>query len=675
MTGLRLGLSLTAIAAALLTSGCATQPAEDWSRFPSAAWPANGGDWNASRYSALSEINAGNLKSLAGAWIADLGGESVKGSPVMQDGMLFVATTGGHVVALDARTGKTVWSYKPATGPTVSFLNKGVSVGGGLVFFGLADASIAAIDEKTGRPVWTTYIGDGPRRPGMAISAAPAYAKGLVISGLGSGDAGIRGRVVALDAKTGKQVWQFDTTPGPGEPGNETWPQDSAAWRNGGAGVWMTPSIDPELGLVYFGTGNAAPQYGGEVRPGDNLYAATAIALDLQTGKMRWHFQTTHHDIWEADLGTPLVLYDSMVDGHPRKAIAILRTDGYLFLLDRVTGAPIIPVEERPVRQNARLATAPTQPYPVGAESVGPRCVPQELVPPAFKLGCVYDPVDYTDPNTVVPTDARNAPMSYSPDTGYFYVSAGVNASWIRRADNPYFFIIPSVPGLKTYGVFAAIDSRTDRIVWQKRFDHTLSFGGGSLATKGGLVFHEEPDGNLDADDVRTGENLWRFQTGSYDSLQAGSSVAGPLISYAVDGEQYVVKPGSQLWAFKLGGPIGPQLAPKLPPNETQFSGRIVTTNKIEMTATLHGSGGIKGPIDFKDEYAFQPVRAKLKAGDKVTWTNTGKDKHSATAIDGSWSTGEVAPGKSVTLTFKRRGTYTYICKDHPWSYGQLIVE
>ena len=207
------------------------------------------------------------------------------------------------------------------------------------------------LTSKTGQLVWDGLAGEDPPAAGQFISVAPVVADGKVLVGVGSGDAGFRCRLAALDIKTGKQVWTFISIPGPGEVGHDTWPADSDAWEHGGGGVWATPTVDTELGLVIFGTGSAYPQYGGDVRPGANLYTASVVAVDLKTGKYKWHFQTAHHEIWESDVGGPEILYDAKVDGKTVKAVAALRTDGYLFLLDRKTGKPIMPVEERPVKQ------------------------------------------------------------------------------------------------------------------------------------------------------------------------------------------------------------------------------------------------------------------------------------------------------------------------------------
>ena len=221
-------------------------------------------------------------------------------------------------------------------------------------------------------------------------------------------------------------------------------------WRAGGGAVWSPPAVDTELGLVYFGTGNPNgnpdgllgqhptkhpgphPSHAGDLRPGTALFTASLVALDLKTGAYRWHFQLTHHDIFDMDVVTPVVLYDTTVDGRPRKGIAVLRTDGYLFLLDRVDGSPLLPIEERPVPQDPYQVTFPTQPFPVGGDQVVPNCVEPWLMPPGFKSGCYFTPLN--QPNLMVPyIGTRQAPMAYSRDTGYFYMAASVNPFWATR--------------------------------------------------------------------------------------------------------------------------------------------------------------------------------------------------------------------------------------------------
>ena len=220
-------------------------------------WATNGGDWSNSRYAHLDQITSDSVGKLGGAWRTELPGASSKATPIVENGVMYVAAggaailggAGGSVYALDAKTGAILWSFA-TPGAGISALGKGVAVGGGLVFVGLANAHIAAIDAKTGKLAWDGIAGDDPPVTGQFISAAPVYANGLVLCGIGSGDAGIRGQLVALDAKTGKMAWRFETIPGPGKPGHETWPQDNDVWKHGGGGVWVNPAVDPELGLA-----------------------------------------------------------------------------------------------------------------------------------------------------------------------------------------------------------------------------------------------------------------------------------------------------------------------------------------------------------------------------------------------------------------------------------------
>jgi alcohol dehydrogenase (cytochrome c) len=638
-------------------------------------WPAVGGDWANDHYSTLTQIGTANVKQLGGAWVHQFDGERSRGTPVVADGRMFV-TAGTHVYAFDPATGDELWSYKLDTPPIGLF--KGVAVGEGKVYVGLMEGAVVALDEKTGKPVWKQDIADqaaGGGQGGQWVAGAPAYVNGVVVAGLSGARSPVDrndGRVAALDAKTGKLKWVFHIVPGPGEAGRETWPQDSDIWKRGGGAVWVTPAVDAELGLVYLGTGNPIPELGGEVRAGDNLYTAAVVALDIRTGKLRWHYQLTHHDIYEMDLGTPLVLYDAKVKGGARKAIGVMRTDGYLFLLDRKTGKPVLPVEERPVPQSARMKTAPTQPFPVGADQFGPNCVAKDVVPAGFQPGCYFDVIDIDKPNLIAPTaTARSSPMAYSPATGMFYVAGAVAPIWLQRWDDPFVFSgdgVNNVPGVKLHGVMAGIDAKTDKIVWQKNTPYRIENGSGFTATAGGLLFHGEPDGNLQALDARTGDVLWQFQTGFDES--------GPVAVYQAKGQEYVsVLAAGALWAFKLGGTVQPMPAPPPPPTESSFRGKIEATDHIQIGAELADNRAIVRSIKYMNEYTYKPLRAKVKAGTVVTWTNTGKLPHSATAVDGSWTTGEIAPGQSATVKFDKPGNYTYSCSDHPWSYAQLVVD
>jgi quinohemoprotein ethanol dehydrogenase len=654
-------------ASALFLTACERQVDGGWRQSATKEWPLSGGDWGNTRFSNLTQITAENVGTLGGAWFHPFNqGESSRASAIVANGRMFVPT-GQALYALNPKTGEVLWTFKPAEG---AITTKGVAVGEGLVFVSMAGAGMIAVKEDTGEQVWAGRIGDNPPLKGQQIAAPPTYVNGLVISGMANGDFGLRGRIVALDAKTGVEAWRFHTVPFEGEPGNETWPQDQTDWKPGGGGVWMMPAVDPDLGLVYLGIGNPIPQFGGELRKGDNLYTGSAVALDIKTGQLRWHYQVVRHDIWEADLGTPLVLYDAMVDGKPRKAIAIISTYGYLYLLDRATGAPIFPIEERPFPQNARLHTSPTQPIPAGADKIGPACMPERLIPAGFRGMCIYEPADFDLPNGMYPIlNTRAAPMAYSPLTKQFYATAAIWPRWLKRPEDPkYFRSNPTLPGMKYEGLLASMSAETNKLAWEKNVPYrTQQNGSGFLATAGGLLFHGNTDGLLDARDVVTGEIKWQFQTGA-DANQ-------PVSGYEADGAQHVaVVTSGGVWAFKLGGTVAPRPAPPVPPEAAGFTGRIVATDQIVLGPEVPDSG-----LEFirtaKDEYTFDPLRAKAEVGAKLTWKNEGKETHTISAVDGSWTTGPVEPGKSVTVTVPKAGTYTYVCKEHPWSYGELTAE
>ena len=644
-------------------------------------WPTVTGGGGNMRYSPLRQITAQNVARLGGAWTSDKldAAASSRAMPVVKDGLMFF-TAPPFVYALDAKTGKTAWRYgtRPAPGagrgggggaPNSAPAREGVAVAEGLVFIGMSDARAIALDEKTGEVRWNRYVGDNPRDKGQVVSGAPLYAAGLVTFGL-SADNGWRGQIVALDPKTGKEAWRFFSIPGAGEKGHDTWPA-TETWRRGGGAVWLAGTEDPDSGSIYYVTGNGVPQLGGEGRAGDNLYLCSVIALDAKTGALKWHYQVIHHDVWEGDISSSPVLYDAQIDGRPRKGIAAIRADGYLFMLDRETGKPFTKVEERPVPQDAGQKTAATQPFPVGADRVLDDCDvwKTRATPKGFEIGCFFTPPMVQKPNVLGPNyGMRVAPMAYSPQTGYFYATGAAGLSWLRRAEDPHFFsnsFNSRVPGIGAlgYGVVAAIDSRTNKIVWKK--EYRPGRPSGAMTTAGGLLFQVSPDGNLEAFDAQTGNRLWQFQTGA---------AGGPTSTYEIDGEQYLATvSGPAVWAFKLGGTVPPAAAPARPMPEV-FAGPVTDTNQLE-TASLARDNGFTGFRYFTDEYAFAPYRAKVKAGTPVTWRNNGRMVHTIVAQDGSWTTGPLQTGDVGGVTFDRPGTYVYICKEHPWAYGQVIVE
>ena len=656
-------------------------------------WLSIHGNLANQRYVPLDQINPETIAKLGAIWVSEpfADGATSRMTPLVHDGRMFLAAR-SRIYALDARSGKVVWVHQTETRKlTVAVVfgdpiadaqasglantrSMGLGLGGGMIFAGLMNGHLIALREKTGEVVWDKLVSEEPLAIAKGVICPPLYVDGILYFGLGHEMA--RSQVVAVDAKSGRVLWRVPTVPDPGQPGHETWPRDSEVWRNGGSHPWKAGAADPSLGLIYFVTGNPGPPSGGTIRPGHNLYSDSLIALEMKTGKLRWYRQLVHHDVWEADLSVSPVLFDIEIGGRPRKSVAALRGDGYLFLFDRVTGEPLIPIDERPVPQNPVLFTAPTQPFPRGADSILPPCESwRTKIPRGFVLGCMFDPPSHDVPNRLMQfASVRVAPMSYDPQTGYFLAQGTNSLMWQGTADDPYVWItningarVPNYPQHTV--VVAAVDSRTAKVIWSKKLptfdDSGYKSNGGALSTAGGLLFHQGGDGTLQAYDTRTGETLWRFQT----DFAAGD--ASPM-SYAIDGRQYVAfVAGSKVWAFALGGEL-PQADPIPPPVEEDVRGPIQDTNEIE-TLSLERAFG-HGSRYHLNEYAFNPYRARILAGSSVRFINNGYLPHTIVARDGSWTTGTLAPMQVATVTFDKPGSYIYFRKESPWSYGQIIV-
>ena len=663
------------------------------SEFAAADWPFIGGNLANSRYSSLDEITAQTVATLGATWsIRFESGASTRAAPVVKGGVMYIGA-GTRLYAIDAKTGMHIWVVQPDEDAPADLeaagigdlLNSGrglpgppgVALGEGMVFVGLMDGRVAAVQQQTGEFVWTTQLGYDPPKKGQAVSGAPVYADGKVFVGLANGDWAFRGKTAALDAKTGELLWEFYTIPAPGEPGSETWPQDGEwkdVWRQGGAGVWHVANVDSDLGLVYYVTGNAVPMFGGEARKGDNLYTASILAHDMETGELRWHYQVVHHDLWDADIAIAPLLFDTVIEGEQRKGLAALRADGYFFLMDRETGEPLYPVEERPVTQDPFNQTSPTQPFPVNADSIVGDCSSwQDQVAPPFVLDCSGFAPPFLDRHDVVGVGApipmvRVTAISYSPQTGLLYAQGRGGVGRARRiTDDPWFRgsarAYTNLP--ESIGVLAAVDTRTNKVVWKKEIPSALLGGSGPLTTAGGLMFRGAGDGTFEVYNARTGDQLWQFQTGV-------PGARGPAITYEVDGEQHVaVAMGSELWAFKLGGTLPEKDAP--PTGGRRSAGREV--DEI-MTSSLVRSPergvGLRYAVD---EHAFSPAHARVKLGSRLRFVNSGREAHTVTALDRSWSTGTLNMAESGSVRLDQPGAYTYHCENHPWAMGQITVE
>jgi quinohemoprotein ethanol dehydrogenase len=675
--GLMLSLCATALAADPEIDGLLKSPV-------SKDWVTNGGNMTNQRYSTLKQINTDNASQLKGAWMTRLKGSGMGGkysaeaSPLIKDGTMYVVTGNDDVFALKAKTGEILWERWSGIDQTIStvccgWLNRGLAMGEGMLFLGQLDTNVVALDIKTGKEVWKTPIENWQN--GYVITSAPLYYDGIVYSGIAGGEFGTRGRLTALDAKTGKILWRSYTLPAPGEVGSDTWPAENTPAMRGGATIWNTPALDPELGLVYFAIGNCGPDYDGSIRAGDNLFCASIMAVNAKTGMYAWHFQEVHHDLWDYDAASPVVLFDTVINGQPRKGIAEAGRTGWVYILDRTNGKPLVGIEERPVPQEPLQKTAKTQPFPIGDNTV-PTCAPPL---PGFETpGCIFEAF-WASPVIVQPGGQGGtnwSPMPYSPDTGFFYVPGTIRTSTFVRTNDTwkngqrYVGGTQAAPiGSQFGGTFTAIDSHTNKIAWQQQMPHRMGGGGGSTATAGGLLLRGEPDGNFVILNAKTGNKLWSFQT--------GFGADAPAVVYEVDGDEYITivtggnsiqgsATGDAVWTFALKGNVQP-LWPPPPPLDVAFP----------LGPIAAGVNAVK-IADNNVEYSYWPARTRVKVGTAITFTNAGSIPHSATAAageEGKWDTGLLAKGESKTITFDVPGIHYYICTPHPWMYGQVIVE
>jgi quinohemoprotein ethanol dehydrogenase len=585
-TKIRLKLALGVLAFGALHMGAAQAQrnsafaAKALTAPPHAGWPTNGGNLKNQRYSPLESINRTNVGALKGVWRTHLNGSGIgaqysgEAQPIVHDGVIYVITGADDVFALSVETGSIIWQHLANLDPKLTsvccgWTSRGVGIGEGKIFAGFLDGRLIALDQRTGNEVWS--IQAERWEEGFSITSAPLYYDGMVITGFSGAEIGVRGRVKAYDARNGKLLWTFYTIPGPGELGHDTWPQDNEVWMHGGATVWNTPAVDPELGLIYFSTGNPGPDFNGAVRAGDNLFTASVVALEARTGKYRWHFQEVHHDIWDYDAPNPVVLFDVEVDGRLRHGLAQVGKTGWAYILDRETGQPLIGIDEKPVPQEPRQATAATQPHPRG-DAIVPQHV--DIAPEGFELvneGRIFTPF-FGDKGLIASPSlyggANWPPSSYDPARHLLFVCASDVAGKFVGGDRD--FTIPpdgqhyegGVVGfapLPRTGIFAAVDVTTNKLAWRHRWpDQCYS---GSLATAGGLVFVGRNDGRLTALDSDTGNKLWEFQT--------GAGMNAPATSFEHGGKQYLVAlsagnlligsaKGDSVWLFGLDGTLPP---------------------------------------------------------------------------------------------------------------------
>jgi alcohol dehydrogenase (cytochrome c) len=510
-------------------------------------WLTYYGAYDGQRYSPLDQINTENVGRLKPVWVFQCGAVGLQAgattyafeaAPIVVDGVMYITGWDGWCWALDAVTGQELWRYKHAIPFDVSLccgnVNRGVAVAHGKVFFVSQNAHLVALDATNGKCVWDKVYGDV--RAGESATVAPLIIKDKVIVGSSGGEFGVRGHLDAFDIDSGEHQWRCYTVPKPGEPGSETWPADGEAWARGGANCWLTGTYDPELNLLYVGTGNPAPDFDGEVRPGDNLFTDSLVAVDPDVGEIRWHYQYNPHDVWDYDSISEHILFE--LEG--RKVLAHFDKNGYGFILDRTDG------------QLIRV-------FPFVDRITWGEITPDGKVTPKMFPDKEGEPVHFW-PGPAGGKEWTHA--AYSPDTGLLYVpvqEVGATATRRRREFKegiPYWGAGVAVDIEDAYGSVSAFDPATGQEAWRWRNETPMCAS--VLATGGGLVFAGEPTGEFNALNARTGEQLWQFQCGS-------GHHSSPT-TYSVGGRQYIAVPsgwGGWIEGFNpgmLGAPHGAAL-------------------------------------------------------------------------------------------------------------------
>ena len=528
-------------------------------------WLMYGGDYFSNRYSRLTQMTPDNVEDMELAWVyqSPVAG-SWQATPLVVDGVMYVTQRPNDVIALDAVTGRVFWIYSYTNSPDLVVCcgsnNRGLAILGDKLYMGTLDAHLVAIDTRSGKALWKKKVAESSA--GYSLTVAPLALKDRIVVGVGGGEYGIRGFVAAYHAESGEELWKFYTIPGPGEPGHETWKEcppdpdtycDPEAWKHGGGSVWVTGSYDPELNLTYWGIGNVGPDYAGEQRPGDNLYTASVVALDGDTGKLRWHYQFTPHDVYDYDSVQVPVLADITWEGATREVMLFTNRNGNYYVLDRATGEfllgkPFVKVNwmngfdevGRPI-QTPQGPDLPTYPAVQGGTNwYSPSYSPRTGL---LYLSTWHDQGQYF----------RGVPVVYEQGRSF---TGGNNARFVPSVDNPAQPIpgAPSLPSLRRgpinewtevagYGKVMAMVPGVGEPKWEHRMTDVTDTGIVTTATD--LLFTGNREGYLQALNARTGELLWK--------RNLGAQMLNNPITYAVNGRQYVASmAGLSLFVFAL---------------------------------------------------------------------------------------------------------------------------
>lgn len=497
-------------------------------------WLTYSGGYASDRYSELKQITPDNVKDLTLKWVFQSHSlEKHEVTPLVVDGVMYTIQSPNDVIALDALTGKTIWSYAHKPDPEArnccGQMTRGLAILGDKIFLATLDAHMIALNAKTGKEVWNVQAADPKEK--YSFTHAPLVIKDKVIEGTAGGEFGIRGFIAAWDVNTGKEAWRFYTVPGPGEPGHETWAGDS--WMHGGAPLWVTGSYDPETNLTFWGVGNPGPDWNGDGRLGDNLYSCSVIALDADTGKIKWHYQFSPHNEFDWDSVQVPVLANIQWHGAPRKVMLWANRSGMFYVLDRTNGEFLL---GKPFVKVNWATGFDEKGRPIRAPGAEPT-----------KEGTLIYPGNQGATNWYNP--------SFSPRTGLFYIPTWENSSttYIKNEQPPEFHSGQTFSGVfpkggsktdEVYSAVRAIDPQTGEKKWDFRLD-APSTEAGILTTASDLLFSGGRDGQFFALDARSGKPLWQ--------TNLGPSVSAGPITWAVNGKQYVsIQAGAALFTFTL---------------------------------------------------------------------------------------------------------------------------
>ncbi len=494
-------------------------------------WSTYNGDYSGRRFAPQSQINASNITALAPRWIyrissvgaqRGVGNPTIKCTPLVVNGIMYL-TIPDHVWALNARTGEEIWHYSWEDHGGHLVGQRGVGIYNDWIYFLSPDGWFISLDAKNGKERWRKKIADEKRQ--YFTTMAPLIVKSHIIVGVGGDAMDVPGYLEARDPATGDLQWRWFTTPRPGEPGSETWPNKNAM-EHGGGMTWLPGTYDPDLNLIYWGTGNPNPVYAGQGRKGDNLWTASIVALNPDNGKLAWYFQASPHDTHDWDNVETPVLFDGVFNGQPRKLLAQAARNGYFFVLDRTNGKSLVSTGFVGVN------------WSKGIDSKG-QPIPNPAKEPT---------VDGTLVNTPGGGGTNWFPPSYDPDTGLFYVQAreGYHVAYLTDTDEDPGGYGGGTGGGYSHGVLKAIDYQTGKIRWSHEWPSESGAGSaGILTTAGKLLFTGDPSSNFIAFDPVSGKILWHF-------LMTASLSNGPM-TYELDGKQYIAAgAGDSLYVFTL---------------------------------------------------------------------------------------------------------------------------